>query len=108
MTLRHPLFAFDRERPVARLARFQVVNGQKLAGEPLDEDDAKALEAFEAILEEPGMSKDFHLEPGQIQIVDNLRRGHRRTASRDWPEEERKRRLVRLWLRDRGRPFYHG
>lgn len=33
---------------------------------------------------------------------------HRRTAFRDWPEPERKRHLVRLWLRDAGRPFYQG
>ena len=108
MILRHPMFSYSGERLTARLSHFQVVNGQKMAGEPLDEEGAEALAAFEAILDEPGMSKDFHFEPGQIQIVDNLRCGHRRSAFRDWPEEERKRRLVRLWLRDVGRPFYHG
>ena len=34
--------------------------------------------------------------------------GHRRTGFTDWPDEGKKRLLVRLWLRDWGRPFYNG
>lgn len=106
--LRHPMFEIEADRLIARLSRFQVVNGQKLAGEELDPRGREALEAFEAILREPGMVKEFFFEPGQIQIVDNRRCGHRRTGFTDWPEQERRRHLVRLWLRDTGRPFYNG
>jgi hypothetical protein len=42
------------------------------------------------------------------KLVNNRRMAHRRTAFRDWPEPERKRHLVRLWLRARGRAFYNG
>jgi alpha-ketoglutarate-dependent taurine dioxygenase len=66
------------------------------------------MAAMEAIMNEPGMGQEFWFEPGQIQIIDNRRIGHKRTAFSDWPEPERKRRLVRLWLRDSGRPFYNG
>jgi hypothetical protein len=51
---------------------------------------------------------DFHFEGGQMQFVNNRLIAHKRTAFRDWPEPERKRHLIRLWLRDRGRPFYNG
>ncbi len=108
MTLRHPMFEFQEDRLIARLSRFQVVNGQKLAEEPLDDLGRRALEAFEAIIEEPGMAKDFFFEPGQIQIVDNRRCGHRRSGFQDWPEPARKRHLIRLWLRGSGRAFYNG
>ena len=40
--------------------------------------------------------------------MDNVRLGHRRTGFKDYPEEDRKRHLVRLWLRERGRRFYNG
>jgi len=50
----------------------------------------------------------FQFEPGQIQLIDNRALGHKRTAFRDWPEAERKRLLVRLWLRDRGSRAYNG
>ncbi|MFT5172706.1 MAG: hypothetical protein ACI8W7_000873, partial [Gammaproteobacteria bacterium] len=44
----------------------------------------------------------------QIQIVNNRRIGHRRTGYTDWPEPERKRHLMRIWLRNHGRAFYMG
>ena len=56
----------------------------------------------------PRFNREFFFRRGQIQIIDNRRLGHRRTAFRDHPEPERKRHLVRLWLRNRGRRFYNG
>ena len=106
--LRHPMFELKAGRLIARLSYFQVMNGQKRAGEELDPRGKEALEAFEEILNDPRMVKEFYFEPGQIQIVDNRRCGHRRTAFSDWPEPERRRHLVRLWLRGEGKPFYNG
>jgi alpha-ketoglutarate-dependent taurine dioxygenase len=108
MTTHHPMFECREERLVARLSRFQVQNGHKLAGVEIDSRGTAALEAFEAILNAPGMAARFHFEPGQMQIIDNRALGHKRTAFRDWPEVERKRLLVRLWLRDSGSRAYNG
>ena len=105
-TIFHPLFANDDGALVARLSHFQVFNGYALAGAEMDSEGAAALEALEGNLNEPAMWKDFNFEPGQIQFLDNRRCGHKRTAFVDYPE--RKRRLVRLWLRNSGRPFYNG
>ena len=44
----------------------------------------------------------------RFQVVNNRVMAHRRTTFHDWPEPERKRHLVRLWLRDAGRAFYNG
>jgi alpha-ketoglutarate-dependent taurine dioxygenase len=104
----HPLFANDSGALVARLSHFQVINGYALAGAVMDAQGAAALDALENILNEPAMWKDFIFEPGQIQFLDNLRCGHKRTAFVDHDEPDKKRRLVRLWLRNRGRPFYNG
>ena len=108
MTTCHPLFEWQGERLVARLSRFQVVNGHKLAGVPLDPEGAAALEAFEHVLNVPGLAARFRFEPGQLQLIDNRWLGHKRTAFRDWPEPDRKRLLVRLWLRNTGRRTYDG
>ena len=104
----HPLFEADGGRLLGRLSHFQVLNGYKLAGEAIDPEGAAALETLEAIMNEPAFSKEFFFERGQIQIVDNRRCGHKRTEFHDYPEPERKRHLVRLWLRAAGRPFYNG
>ena len=108
MTTWHPMFESEDGRLIARLSRFQVKNGYKLAGIELDPEGLAAMEAFEAILNAPGMAAEFHFEPGQIQLIDNRALGHKRTAFRDWPEAERKRLLVRLWLRDSGSRAYNG
>jgi alpha-ketoglutarate-dependent taurine dioxygenase len=108
MVTHHPLFEVVEGRLRARLSRFQVENGQRLAGVPLDEEGRAALEALDAVMSRPGMAWEFAFEPGQIQLANNGLLGHKRTAFRDWPEPERRRHLVRLWLRDRGRAFYNG
>jgi len=108
MTHRAPIFEWRDGRLQGRISRFQIVNGQALAGEPLDAEGQAALDAFNAVLEDPALRFDFHFQPGQIQFVNNRALSHKRTGFTDWPEPERRRHLVRLWLRDRGRPFYNG
>jgi alpha-ketoglutarate-dependent taurine dioxygenase len=108
MTTFHPMLTREDGRLTARLSHFQVKNGYKLAGKPLDNQGAAALDAFEAILNEEGLSARFLFEPGQIQLIDNRALGHKRTAFKDWPEADRKRLLIRLWLRDTGSRAYNG
>ena len=106
--LRHSLFEYDGERLSGRLSRYQVRNGHALAEVPLDAEGEAALEALDAVMNTPRINREFFFERGQIQILDNRRLGHRRTGFRDFPEPERKRHLVRLWLRNWGRRFYNG
>ena len=108
MTTYHPMFENHDGELVARLSYRQVVYGYELEGKELDPEGKAALDTFEAILNEPTMWKDFYFEPGQIQLLDNRRCGHCRTGFEDYPEPERQRHLVRLWMRDSGRTFYHG
>jgi alpha-ketoglutarate-dependent taurine dioxygenase len=108
MVIRHAVYERQGDRLTARLSRFQVRNGHVLAGVPLDATGETALDTLEATMSRPDLAAEFHFEPGQIQLVNNRQIGHRRTAFRDWPEPDRKRHLVRLWLRDGGRPFYNG
>lgn len=108
MVTRHPVFEVEAERLHGRLSRFQVRNGQALAGVALDAPGEAALDELDRIMEQPDLRMDFHFEVGQMQFVNNRQIAHKRTAFRDWPEPERKRHLIRLWLRDRGRPFYNG
>ena len=91
-----------------RFSTHQITGGYALRGEPLDTEAEAAIAAMLDIFEEDGLSVDFDLEPGQIQFVHNRALGHSRTAFVDHPDPGRKRHLVRLWLRDRGRRAYPG
>ncbi|CAM3756585.1 TauD/TfdA family dioxygenase [Bordetella sputigena] len=104
----HPLFQARGSRTLCRLSHRHVVTGYAMAGQEMDELTKAALFTLESIMMEPRWSREFFFEAGQIQIVDNTRLGHRRTGFVDYPEEDRKRHLVRLWLRNHGRRFYNG
>ena len=108
MTIEHPLFTWDGNRLLGRLSKRQVHGGYALTGKTIDNRGAAALEKLEAIMTAPGMRKEFHFHPGQIQVVNNKACGHARTAFTDWPEPERHRNLTRMWLRHEGRAFYNG
>ena len=99
-----PIFRYDGDTLHTQFADMLVFAGYDVAGETMDAKGREAIAALTAIIEEPNARHDFLFEPGQIQIVDNRRLGHRRTAFTDWPEPERRRHLVRLWVRNSGGP----
>ncbi len=47
---------------------------------------------------EPRVRLDMAFEPGDMQFLLNHSILHARTAYEDWPEPERRRHLLRLWL----------
>ena len=102
-----PVFEYDGELH-ARLAVREIVAGYELRNERMDNPTAAALEAVESVFDRPELRVDLEFQPGQIQFVNNRATGHARTSFTDWPEPERKRFLVRLWLRDRGGRGYRG
>jgi hypothetical protein len=64
------------------------------------------LDYFDEVCNREEMSLRFMLEPGEILLINNLTCLHARTEFEDYPEPERKRHLVRLWIHvPNGRPF---
>ncbi|MFP6741077.1 MAG: TauD/TfdA family dioxygenase [Alphaproteobacteria bacterium] len=102
------IFEFDGETLRATLATDLNRQGYELAGEDMGDEARAALAAIDAVRQEPSLGKVFSFERGQIQLVNNRRIGHRRTAYTDSPDPALKRHLIRIWLRNHGRPFYHG
>ncbi len=64
----------------------------------LTEADLAALEMFDSLAEDPELRLDMEFRPGDMQFVHNHTILHDRTAFEDWPEPDRKRHLLRLWL----------
>lgn len=106
-----PVFSAGDELQ-ARFSAHQIRGGYALVeshgGEPVDDEGAAALAALLELFDDDSLSADFDLEPGQMQFVDNRVLGHARTRFEDHPEPDRRRHLVRLWLRDHGSRAYPG
>ena len=92
----------------ARLALSEIFAGYELRGERMDNQTAAALSAVQSVFDRPELRVELDFAPGQIQYVNNRATGHARTDFVDHPEPERRRHLVRLWLRDSGRRGYRG
>jgi hypothetical protein len=66
----------------------------------------EVLNLFDEISQEPGLAIDMDFQPGDVQWLLNYAALHSRTSYDDYPEKERRRHLLRLWLkRDVGRPL---
>jgi hypothetical protein len=102
-----PVFTAEGEL-LARYSTHQIRGGYALRGEPLDNEGATAVAAMLELFDDETLSADFDLEPGQMQFVNNRVLGHSRSEFEDYEEPERRRHLVRLWLRDHGRRAYPG
>ncbi|MEM9060020.1 MAG: TauD/TfdA family dioxygenase [Pseudomonadota bacterium] len=57
-----------------------------------------ALDAWDALTNDPELHLSMRLEPGDMQFVYNHHLLHDRTGFEDWAEPERRRHLLRLWL----------
>lgn len=72
----------------------------------LTEKQTAALDLFDELTESPDFRLDMDLQPGDIQFLHNHQILHARSDFDDWPEVERRRHLLRLWLcPDNGRPL---
>ena len=108
-TFAAPIFERGADGTIkARLALSEIHAGYELRGERLDNETAAALAAVQSVFDQPELHVELGFEPGQIQFVNNRATGHARTEFVDFPEPERKRHLVRLWLRDAGKRGYCG
>jgi hypothetical protein len=65
---------------------------------PLTAQQIEALDLFDSLANDVAVHLLMEFQPGDIQIVNNHTLLHDRTAFEDWPEAERKRHLLRLWL----------
>jgi hypothetical protein len=87
-----------------------ITTAQEYPGVPkLTEDQIEVLRLFDEITYEPGMAIAMDFRPGDIQWLSNYAALHSRTSFADWPEPQRKRHLLRLWLSSKtNRPVVPG
>ncbi|MBV8684636.1 MAG: TauD/TfdA family dioxygenase [Caulobacteraceae bacterium] len=69
---------------------------------PLTAQQVEALDLLDALANDPRLELEIDFQPGDIQLVNNHVLFHDRTAFEDWPEPERRRHLLRLWLAPQG------
>jgi hypothetical protein len=94
-----PVFnAYDGQVSVL-YSRLHIGSAQRFReARRLSPEDIEALDMFGDLAGDPELRLDMNFMPGDVQILHNHTILHARSAYEDWPEVERKRHLLRLWL----------
>jgi Taurine catabolism dioxygenase TauD, TfdA family len=94
-----PVFSWFEGHMSAIYQRQYIDSAQRFADAPrLTPAHVQALNLFDELANDPALHFLMTLQAGDIQLVHNHTLLHDRTAFTDWPEPERRRHLLRLWL----------
>ena len=86
-------------RMIATYVRSAIAKSQLMPQVPrLSAAQLEAMDHLDALAADPALHLDMAFRPGDIQVLCNHSILHSRTAYEDWPEPERRRHLLRLWL----------
>ena len=94
-----PVFNWHKDYLTAIYQRQYIDSAQRFADAPrLSAAQIEALDMFDRLANDPKLNLFMEFKPGDVQLVHNHTMLHDRTGFEDWPEPERRRHLLRLWL----------
>jgi hypothetical protein len=98
-----PVFNYHDGLISAIYQRQYIESARRFPGvAPLTATQIEALDLLDQLANDPNLNLMMEFQPGDIQLVHNHTILHDRTAFEDFPEPERKRHLLRLWLAPSG------
>lgn len=95
---RMPVFTNRGGQISCRYQRAGLAAGHRERGVELTELELEALDLFDEVARAPEHRLAFHLERGDMVVVNNYTVLHARTKFTEFPEPEKRRHLIRLWL----------
>lgn len=94
-----PVFQWYEGRLFSHFSTTYIRSAQRFNQAPrLTEAQLEMLDLVPAIAGEASVHLEMQLRPGDIQFLNNHRILHGRAAYDDWPDEDRRRYLLRLWI----------
>jgi len=95
---RIPVFARRNGQISVRYQRSGIAAAHRALGIALTEQELAAMDLFDEVARAPEHRLAFFLERGGMLVINNYTVMHARTKFVEYPEPERRRHLVRLWL----------
>lgn len=94
-----PVFNWHEGKVSTIYQRQYIESARRFPGvAPLSPLQIQALDLFDELANDSALNFTMELQPGDMQFVHNHTMLHDRTAFEDFPEPERKRHLLRLWV----------
>ena len=98
---RVPVYSYFDGRLSCRYNIRAIETAAEKMGQPLTDVEQPAVDRIARLTCDPEMRLSFRLQPGDLQILNNHMILHARSNFLDWPEPERRRLLLRLWVNRR-------
>lgn len=96
---RQPIFSFHEGHFAANFLRVLIERAHANPELPdLSDTQREALDTLESIADDPSFHVTFRQAPGDLVFFNNWVTLHRRTAFEDYPEPNRRRHILRIWL----------
>jgi len=97
-TYQQPIFGGKDRNFVCRYLRPNIKFGYEVSSLEMTEQQEKALDYFDDLINDPEFFFEKEFAPGDIQFSNNFKILHSRTEFEDFEEPEKRRHLLRLWL----------
>ena len=94
-----PIFSYWEGKLACRYLRKYIELGHEKINIPISRVQTDALDIFDEISHRPEYRLDMMLEPGDIQLCNNYVVMHSRKSFEDYEDQDKNRKLVRLWLK---------
>jgi hypothetical protein len=96
---RQPIFSVHEGKFSCRYIRGQIKNAQRFDEVPrLTAVQNEALDLIDTLANSEQFHFAYEFRPGDLQLLNNHVCFHARTAFEDYPEHDRRRHLLRMWL----------
>ena len=94
-----PVFSYHDGKLSTRYLRQYIELGAELQERPLSRVEVAALDVFDEIIHKEEIRLDMMLVPGDLLLANNYAVMHSRTSFEDHDELEKRRKLIRLWVK---------
>jgi len=94
-----PVFSYHDNKLSCRYLRQYIELGHEMQERPLSRVEVEAMDKFDEIIHDPAIRLDMMMEPGDMLFANNYSVMHSRTSFEDFGELERRRKLLRLWVK---------
>jgi hypothetical protein len=94
-----PVFANVNGQISIRYVRKSIETGMAKLGRAFSDEESRLLDYLDEVTQRPELVASMRLSPGDMQFVNNYAVLHSRTSYEDHPDPDKRRHLLRLWLK---------
>ena len=99
-TVFEPIFTYNSNQLKLRYLRDYINDGQKIQDKPLSKEQNEALDCLDKIIHDENLAVSYELKQYDMVFLNNDRVMHGRTSFEDFEYVEKKRLMIRTWIKD--------